>query len=201
MSVALLDVPGIRNQPPRLLVQFVRLMRNAGADPALVGAVIGFESAWDPRARNPLSGAVGLIQWTNTGARSQGLEREQIAKMSAGQQLQLVGRWYSRFNTAGWRDADYYLAIFAPAALRKPLGAAVYSAPSAAYTQNAAMDVDGNGVITVGDIVGRFGGFVSHARTKPAVIVRDERWPYWLAAAGSVAIAAGAYYAERRRWL
>jgi len=38
--------------------------------PAWLDALIRFESGWNPLARNPISGARGLIQVTNTTARS-----------------------------------------------------------------------------------------------------------------------------------
>lgn len=43
-----------------------------GADPASLDRLIQFESRWNPAARNPISGARGLIQFTNTTARSMG---------------------------------------------------------------------------------------------------------------------------------
>lgn len=197
----LLDVPGIRAQPIERLRRFARLMRVAGADPALVGAVISFESAWNPNARNPNSNAVGLIQWTTTGAEAQGFEREQIAAMGADAQIDLVADWYGQHNTSNWRVVDYYLAVFAPGAIGKSAGAAVYSAPSKAYEQNAGLDVDNDGVITVADITSRFGGLVAAAQKRPRIAVSDSRAPRVLAAVLAVALIGAAIESERRGWL
>lgn len=199
--VELLDVPGIRDQPIERLRRFARLLRSVGSDPALVGAVIGFESGWDRTARNPHSSAVGLIQWTTSGAGAQGLEREQIAAMGTDAQIDLVAEWYGRHNTAGWRVADYYLAVFAPDAIGKPLSAVVYSAPSKAYEQNAALDADGDGVISVGDIVSKFGGFVAAADRKPRIAVDASIAAPVVAALVAATLLGGGLYAERRRWV
>lgn len=204
MTTALLDVAGLRNRSDRWRVLFVRYMRSIGADPDAVAAVISAETGgtFHPKMRNP-DGAVGLIQWTTIGAESQGYEREQIARMSAEQQLRLVRDWYERAKPARLhRPIDYYLAVFAPAAIGKPDSAEVYSVANSpdAFEANAPLDIDGNGVITVAEVRFFFEPVMAAAQNKPRVIVVDERWPYLLAGLGAAAAASGgAYYLHNRK--
>lgn len=175
-------------------------MKRIGADPSAVLAVISFETGgtFSPKERNPKSGAVGLIQWTHVGAKSQGLEREQIAAMSAEQQLDLLAAWFERERPARLhRTLDYYLAVFAPDHIGKPMDAAVYSKPSNAYDQNAPLDSDNDGIITVADIAQHFLPVVEAARKRPRRHINADAWPHVLALVAGVGLIGAAVYFER----
>ena len=204
MPTAVLDVPGLRTRSRRWLMLFVRKMKAIGADPSMVAGVISRETAgtFDPQKTNP-DGAVGLIQWTTIGAATHGLTRDEIARMSDERQLDLVRDWYARrADLSTFRPIDYYLAVFAPSAIGKPDGAEVYSLANtpAQFAPNARLDIDGDDVITVGEVRSFFEPVIATAKKKPPLIVVDESWPYLVIGLGMTAAAsAGAYAILRRR--
>lgn len=194
----LLNTPGLEvNTTLAFKRKAIRLADAMSLDPGLWLAVMSFETggSFSPSIRNPASGATGLIQFTKKYAPIVvGKTVEQLANMSALEQLDYVDRWY-RHNDMFRRIArprDYYLAVFAPAGIGKPLEHALYTAPSQEYEQNRAMDVDGDGVITVGDVSLKFRGFLQAAAEAPPLAVTMSQPGAALAAALAVAVAAAA---------
>jgi hypothetical protein len=139
-------------------------------------AVMRFESGLRPDAINPTTHAVGLIQLLPRHAADLlGLpmtpDREAravqaFASMSADEQLGYVEAYLER--VLGGRDAtnlrDAYMAVFYPAALGRGDGYVIARADGesafgrAVYRQNAALDANGDGVITAGEAARRVGG-------------------------------------------
>lgn len=174
----LLGVPGLADNTNeafrRKAIEYADAM---AIDPSLWLAVMSFESAatFDPAQENFAgSGAVGLIQFTKKWAPIVvGKTTEQLAAMSAIEQLEYVDKWY-RFKDAYKKiehERDYYLTVFAPAGVGKPLAFPLYTKPSLEYEQNEPMDFDGDGVITVGDVSAKFRAFVKAAELQPVVLV------------------------------
>jgi hypothetical protein len=63
--------------------------------PEWLYALIDFESKWQPAATNPLSGAMGLLQFTNTTARGMGYKSAaDLAALNPTRGLQLLGPVY-----------------------------------------------------------------------------------------------------------
>lgn len=168
-------LPGLAKTTPAFRRALVRTAESVSVDPDHLAAVICFETAgqWRGDARNPHSGAVGLIQWLRSSARHvHDLSLEQLAAMSALEQLPLVAEWMRRANLPQKPSlADVYLAVFAPAFIGAPPTAPVYTDPAKAYRWNRTLDRDGNGVITVEEVARPVTALLAAAKTKPRVEV------------------------------
>lgn len=94
-----------------------------GVNPEWVSSAIQFESKWNPNATNPLSGAKGLIQFTNTTAKEMGYENaEDLAKKHPTIESQISGPVKDYLKKKGpFKDErDFYLSIFYPAGRNLP---------------------------------------------------------------------------------
>lgn len=122
-----------------------------GTAPGHLLAVIGFETGrtYSPRVRNKTTGATGLIQFMPQYApKVLGLTTDQLAAMTFVQQLQQVKRWLAPHRGKLQTPRDLYLAVLAPKYVGAPAETPIYSKPAAAYTQNAGLDANRDGVIT-----------------------------------------------------
>ena len=154
---------------PAFRLKVVAIARRLKLNPSALLAVMGFETAgtFSPRitsggkdfADNP-GGAVGLIQFTKAWAPVVvGVTTAELAQMDALRQLDFVEKWYAK--AGGVKTIpDHYFAVFAPMCIGASLSQSVYVKGTKAYSQNAAMDADGDGVITCGDITNKFLTFV-----------------------------------------
>lgn len=118
-----------------------------------VNWTIQLESGWKPSARNPRSGAVGLIQFMPRTLRSVGWDKgpEAFARLSAGQQAPYVERYFQRAGR--WRvPGDTLLAVAWPGALGKPDSYVVAPVLSKVWQQNPAWRNPGDGPVTAGSI-------------------------------------------------
>jgi hypothetical protein len=141
---------------------FVRVVAGAGYDPVGVAAVIETESAgtWDPSIRGP-SGAfstppgypVGLLQFAPDTAKMLGTSTYQLESMSFLQQLPYVTAYYAKFGgpSAFSDPGDYYCAGWGTSP-RTPNDKVLATAPSKTYNVNKGLDLDGDGVITAGEL-------------------------------------------------
>ena len=122
-------------------------------DPAKIRRVMGPESGGSPSARNPESGATGLIQMLPSVARGLGTTTEELGKMSATEQLPYVMKYFSdRGVTSDSPQSDYILAVAAPAFIGRPPHAIVYRKGTKAWEQNPGWRPADGGDITVGSI-------------------------------------------------
>jgi hypothetical protein len=122
--------------------------------------LISFESLWNPKAKNVLSGARGLIQFTNTTAKALGFKNaddlvnrypDEISQLT-----QPVFRYlkkYAPFPTA----QSLYMSVFYPAARSWNL---TVRFPAGIINKNP-------GITTVGDYVRK----VNRRRVSPVVVV------------------------------
>jgi hypothetical protein len=86
--------------------------------------LIQFESAWNPAARNPISGARGLIQFTNTTAQILGYKNaDDLVNKYPDSGDQLQGPVYQYLNQfKPFQSAQsLYMSVFYPAARSWPL--------------------------------------------------------------------------------
>lgn len=101
------------------------------------------------------SGAVGLIQFMPATAKEMGTSTQAIANMSHEQQLDLVWRYLQAYREK-YGDyeslTDLYLAVLYPKARKFDQCYELYAKPSRAYEQNAGLDMDKDGRVTVSDI-------------------------------------------------
>lgn len=123
-----------------------------------LAAVIAFETgeSFSPQAANPLSGAIGLIQFTPTGyesIRGREYSYKELSLMTFEQQLLGPVVDYIRANRGAGQQglADLYMCVLAPAAVGKPDDFVLYRSPKKSYTQNKGLDKGGKGYITKAD--------------------------------------------------
>jgi len=77
----------------------VSLGNDLGVDPMFVADLIYFESKFDPAAKNLAgSGATGLIQFMPPRAKALGTTTEELAKMTAKEQMKYVKKYFSADN-------------------------------------------------------------------------------------------------------
>lgn len=89
-----------------------------GVEPAWLDRLIQFESAWSPAARNAISGARGLIQFTNTTARGMGFtSADDLVTKYPDTVLQLMSPVYNYLKAMKPypTEQSLYMAIFYPA--------------------------------------------------------------------------------------
>lgn len=120
-------------------------------------AIMKLESKLDPKARNPYSGATGLIQFMPTTARSLGTSVNDLATMSAVEQLDYVYKYFKMVGVGNGSLGDLYMAVFMPKYVGSP-DATVLGQQGAegftgkVYDQNRVLDSNKDGVITVADV-------------------------------------------------
>ena len=124
--------------------------------PAWLMAVMYAESRFDPSATNRQgSGATGLIQFMPGTALELDVTTERLQRMRPVEQLEYVYRYlYQVQSRYGPYQSltDLYLAILYPKARGQDLCYTLYAQPSQAYRQNAGLDEDRDGRVTVSDI-------------------------------------------------
>ena len=142
------------NIEPEFVEKTVRISNNLGIpDPDDLFTVMSFETVGNMTSdiRNPRSGAVGLIQFTNIGIRDLGVTQDDLARMDRIEQLDYVERYFQPYKGKMKNLGDVYMAVFSPIGVGKPEDFPLYRAPSREYDQNREMDADNDGVITRGD--------------------------------------------------
>lgn len=128
-------------------------------DPEKIKRVIGPESGGKADARNPKSGATGLIQFLPSVAKALGTSTEELSNMTATEQLPYVMKYLSdKGVTSESPPEDYVLAVTAPAFIGKPAETVVYPKGSKAWQDNPGWRPSGGGDITVGSIQAFYGG-------------------------------------------
>jgi hypothetical protein len=159
--------------------KLVEVAGRVGADPDLLAAVISLESGFDPsivnraclsRTGDPNQCATGLIQFLPSTARGLGTTVAALREMSAWEQLDFVERYYgrSRISVPG----DEYVVTFAPAFVGRPDSTPVFSRGQDAYAQNSQLDLNRDGVITVGELRARVLNRVAAVQGRPRLPVQ-----------------------------
>lgn len=122
--------------------------------------IMAFESnGINPSCVNKVSGATGLIQFMPSTARGLGTTTDALAKMSSVVQLDYVYKYFIGYTGKIHNIQDAYMVVFMPIAVGKDndfkLGIKGSSGQLAkglsygvAYTQNAGLDVNKDGIIT-----------------------------------------------------
>lgn len=94
------------------------IAQNLGVSPVDLSRLIQFESKWNPAAKNPLSSARGLLQFTDSTARSLGFSDslDLVEKNpTAVEQLPIVERYLKQFKPYSGKQS-LFMAVFYPAA-------------------------------------------------------------------------------------
>ncbi|MDX1908780.1 MAG: transglycosylase SLT domain-containing protein [Bacteroidia bacterium] len=139
---------------------FTREVRAVAAQldipPEWLMAVMYAESRFDPHVLNHKgSGAAGLIQFMPAVAQELGTSAEQLRAMSAVDQLEYVFLYLNnvRLRNGPFQSlTDLYLGILFPRARTQDFCYTLYAKPSLQYTQNAGLDEDKDGSVTISDV-------------------------------------------------
>lgn len=121
--------------------------------PDHIMAVIAFESnrTFSPSVKNLAgSGATGLIQFMPATATGLGTSVEDLAQMSAVEQLEWVRQYFRPYKHRMKTLSDVYMAVLWPRAIGKPDDYVLWDKETRpkTYRQNAGLDVNKNGAIT-----------------------------------------------------
>jgi hypothetical protein len=155
-SAANVDVSVI--QDPDFNTKLEKIASELGVASADLIAIMKQESGVNPKAVNSMSGATGLIQFMPATARNLGTTTDELAKMSAVQQLDYVYKYFKSVGVkSGMKLGDLYMAVFMPAHVGKPddtvlgqNGAPGFSGK--VYAQNKGLDKNKDGLITIADV-------------------------------------------------
>lgn len=156
-NLYLLDKAEVYVEDATLFAEKVRMLANRlEVEPEWLMSVMHAESKFNPAVPNARgSGAVGLIQFMPETARTLGTSTELLKNMTPTEQLLYVEKYmnlvrskYGNLNNL----TQVYLAILFPKALSGDECFVLYAKPSAQYKQNAILDENGDGSVTVGDI-------------------------------------------------
>lgn len=115
-------------------------------------SVIAFETGetFSPSIRNGAgSGATGLLQFMPITAHSMGTTTNQLAAMSAEDQIQYVYKYLKPYKGHMHTLADVYMAVLWPIGVGKPDDYVLWNRTSKpiTYQQNAGLDLNKDGVI------------------------------------------------------
>lgn len=118
--------------------------------------IFSIESGGNPKKYNPVSGAIGIIQWLPSTARNFGVTTKDIKNMSTLDQLYLAEQYLDFFQPKDnynniW---NLYFAVFQPSAMGKPDNYIIGKEGSAAAVNNPGVTrahKDDN-VLTVADV-------------------------------------------------
>jgi hypothetical protein len=175
--VDLLALPGTNTVSSAFLAGLVAMATRHGWDPNGIALVISEESRFNPAAKNPYGTASGLLQFIESTAQKLGTTTAQIRGMSAEEQLPLVERYYEMtMRRTPTRLEDY---VFPPLGRADLIGApdstTIFSQGSQEYDANPGLDVNSDGVITVGDVRSHMRSVLNQA--KGVIRVTDRASP------------------------
>lgn len=154
--------------PNSFYQQLGQLARNIGARPEDVIAMFVFESGMNAQSINfklnpdgtrdlSVPQARGLNQITPIATRSSGMSlnywNNTYSTLSAQDQLPFVQNYFKSKGVSSYPSVgDLYLANIAPAFIGASDDTTLYAKGTKAYKQNQGLDVNGDGVISVGDL-------------------------------------------------
>jgi len=144
-------------QDPDFKAKLDKVATALGVKSSDLMAVMKQESGVNPQAVNPKSNARGLIQFMPDTARRLGTTVDEIYKMDAVEQLDYVYKYFKMTGVGNGTLGDLYMAVFMPKYVGYPddtvlgqSGANGFS--GAVYSQNAGLDRNKDGAITVADV-------------------------------------------------
>lgn len=204
-----LDIAGLRNTSGSFRSALAETALSMGLNPSYLAAVMAIETGrtYSPSIQNPDTRATGLIQFMPLrnqaipGMTSVGVTTSDLARMSNVKQLEYVKRFFRPYLSKIRPDVvgDYYLAVFMPAFIGSDPSKVLFSSGETGYAQNVGLDRNGDGLITVGDVVSTVEGVVASARQRPSLDVPVGASLLAWTFGGLVAVLVGTALYERRR--
>lgn len=113
-------------------------------------ACMAFESNLNPKATNPYSGAVGLIQFMPNICKAYGTTTMEMLGRSFVGQIPYVKKHFQPYYKRTKTLSDMYMAIFMPSFIGKPEEAIIFDKTTKpiSYNQNKGLDINKDGKIT-----------------------------------------------------
>lgn len=144
-------------QDPDFQKKLEKVASGLGVKSSDLIAVMKQESGVKANAVNPTSGATGLIQFMPSTAQRLGTTTEELRTMDPVQQLDYVYKYFKMTGVGNGTLGDLYMAVFMPKYVGYPdnfiLGASGMGGfPGKVYAQNAGLDRNRDGTITVADV-------------------------------------------------
>jgi hypothetical protein len=129
--------------------KLIQIAENIGVDPDYLISAMAFETGetFSPSIKNS-NGATGLIQFTHATAIELGTTTDELAAMSAEDQMDFVEKYFNPYKNRLETIEDVYMAILWPAAIGKPNSWVLFSKPSPEYNRNSGLDADKDGNVT-----------------------------------------------------
>jgi peptidoglycan hydrolase-like protein with peptidoglycan-binding domain len=174
-TIVLVDVPGIERVSQEFKEKVMQIAANLRVNPNFLMAIMSFETGgtFSPSVENAAgSGAVGLIQFMPATARGLGTTTKALKEMSAEEQLDFVASYFAPFKNRLTTIEDAYMAVLFPAAVGKGVGHILFTRGTRAYRQNGGLDIDQDGVITVGEAASKVRERLGAAPTGTGEILR-----------------------------
>jgi hypothetical protein len=144
------DIAWGKKVSPAFKARVIKISNNLGCDPSHLMSAMAFETGetFSPSIRNKASGATGLIQFMRTTAKGLGTTTDDLAAMTAVDQLDFVEKYLKPFKGKMATVADVYMTILFPKAVGKPAAFVLFAKPSKAYEQNKGLDANKDGSVT-----------------------------------------------------
>lgn len=138
---------------PEFRARAVAIATGLGCDPSHLMACMAFETGrtFSASIRNRSSGATGLIQFMPSTALNLGTTVDELAAMTAEDQLSYVNAYFLPYRGALHSLADVYMAILWPQAVSADDGAVIFAAGSQAYLGNRGLDLNHDNAVTKGE--------------------------------------------------
>ena len=113
-------------------------------------ACMAFESNLNPKATNPYSGAVGLIQFMPNICKAYGTTTMEMLGRSFVGQIPYVKKHFQPYYKRTKTLSDMYMAIFMPSFIGKSEEAIIFDKTTKpiSYNQNKGLDINKDGKIT-----------------------------------------------------
>lgn len=153
---------------PEFKTKVIEIAQKIGINPDDLMAIMAFESGFSPTAVNGISGATGLIQFMPSTARGLGTTTEQLANMTAIEQLDYVYQYFKGYTGKINNVYDAYMVVFMPIAVGKDndfilgikdsdqiMPGTRNTCYGKVYEQNSGLDINKDGIITKGEAAQR----------------------------------------------
>src|SRR6185503_6257659 len=168
-GLSFLPVNGIENVSEEFKDRVYEIATDLGIDTNHLMAVMSFESGgtFSPSVRNAAgSGATGLIQFMPSTAKALGTTVEKLAAMTAEEQLDYVRAYFAPQSGKLKNVEDTYMAVLWPAGIGKGSAHVIFRKGDGRYEQNAGLDSNGDGEVTVGEAAGKVSAILAAAAKK-----------------------------------
>ncbi len=175
-----LNLPGLsarESAEPGFALALSAVAERLGLDPDYIGAVMSLESGYRPDAVNPKGGATGLIQFMPATATGLGTSTAALRRMTAIEQLPFVEAFFKVAGRGIRKDVpgDYYMATFHPDFVGRPGDSVIATKGEITYDQNAGLDKNHDGILTVSDVWAAIDQRVANAQALPPLVVDTEK--------------------------